>query len=60
MEIDIKVVQNGFTIDVRYSGYQGRFTYVAENERSLLDTISLLWREYKNKQAEGRPDGSTI
>lgn len=53
MEILIKTVENGFLLEVRVKGMKGWLdkdckTYVAENERSLLDTISKLWREYKN------------
>lgn len=52
MKIYIKVVENGFTIEVNYKGYAGYHMYVAENERSLLDTISKLWRDHKNKEAQ--------
>lgn len=51
MEIIIKVVTNGFLVEVRHAGYQGWHQYVAENERSLLDTIAKLWRDYKNDTA---------
>lgn len=53
MHIIIKVVENGFVVEVTKSGYdpKGSWTYVAENERSLLDTISQLWRTYKNQEA---------
>lgn len=60
MEIHIKVVENGFTIEVKYTGYQGWNQYVAENERSLLDTISMLWRDYKNKQAQEKANDNRV
>ena len=52
MIIEIKVAENGFIIDVRGSGYAEGILYVAESERSLLDTISVVWRKYKNEEAE--------
>lgn len=60
MEIHIKVVDNGFTIEVKYTGYTGWHMYVAENERSLLDTISMLWRDHKNKQAQEEADDDRV
>lgn len=52
MIIEIKVAENGFIIDVRGSGYAEGISYVAESERSLLDTISVVWRKYKNEKAK--------
>ena len=51
MKIHITVVKNGFKIEAQHDGYAGWDEYVAEDERSLLDTISKLWRNYKNDTA---------
>lgn len=53
LEITIHTVENGFTITTRTFEADRRAqyrSYIAESERTLLDTISEIWRAFKDEK----------